>query len=86
MAERAAAALPEHLTETTAPIFHQAQHFCDSPPAGLETVIPVSPRELLGFLAAAESIRNTQGDPAGHWAEQRSWGWRSGNLGTSDTS
>lgn len=71
MAERAEAALPEHLTETTAPTFHQAQHFCDSPPARLEAVFAVSPRELLlGFLAAAESIRNTQGDAAEHWAEQ----------------
>lgn len=40
---------------------------------------------LLGF--SAESNTNTQGDPAGHWAqqpgaEQSTWGWRSGDLGT----
>lgn len=43
VAGRPEVALPEHFTETTAPIFHQAQHFCDSLPTGLETVFPVSP-------------------------------------------
>lgn len=43
MAARAAAALAEHLSETTNPTFHQAQHFCDCPPAALETEFPVGP-------------------------------------------
>lgn len=68
MAERPEVALPEHFTETTAPIFHQAQHFCDSSATGLETVLLC--KLLRGFLAAAEFIRNTQGDPAGQWAQQ----------------